>query len=189
MLKTPYKTCMDFPHFSWQLAKIHHCLVHSQTNPQHSRWHNIAKSLDHLNIIYKAREAFITNENSKKIRRALRHNILTSNDNTFVTGDSVYYKWASDRGWRGPAKVLRKDGQQVLVKHSGTYVCCHPYRLPLEQLNQHQQSSQAQTASSNNSDSDSDTNTLGITEPPRQKLTATNSNVKSSDSENKHTDN
>ena len=89
----------------------------------------------------------------------------------------------------GPAKVLGKDGQQVLVKHGSTYVCWHPYRLSLEQLNQHQQSSQAQTASTNNSDSDSDINTLGITESPRQKLTATNSNVTSSDGENEHTDN
>ena len=112
----------------------------------------------------------------------------TSNDNIFVTGDSVYYKQASTRRWTGPAKVLRKDGQQVLVKHGSTYVCCHPCRLSLEQSNQHQQSSQPQTASNNNSDSDSDTNTLGITEPRRQMLTATNSNVTSSDSENEHTD-
>ena len=144
---------------------------------------------DHLNIIHKAREAFIMNENSEKIRKTLRHNIRTSNDNIFVTGDSVYYKRASNRRWRGPAKVLGKDGQQVLVKHGGTYVRCHPCRLSLEQSNQHQQSSQAQTASSNNSDSDSDTNTLGISEPPRQKLTATNSNVTSSGGENEHTDN
>ena len=31
--KTSYKTCMDFPHFSWQLAKIHYCPAHSQINP------------------------------------------------------------------------------------------------------------------------------------------------------------
>ena len=93
------------------------------------------------------------------------------------------------RIWRGPAKVLGKDGQQVLVKHDGTYVCCHPCCLSLELLNQHQESSQPQTASSNNSDSDSHTKTLRITEPPRQKLAATNSNVTSSDSENEHTDN
>ena len=88
-----------------------------------------------------------------------------------------------------PAKVLRKDGQQVLVKHGSTYVCCHPCCLSLEQSNQHQESLQAQTASSNNSDSDSDTNTLRITELPRQKLTAINSSVASSDCENEHTDN
>ena len=127
------------------------------------------------------------NENSEKIRRALRHNIRTSNDNIFVTGVSVYYKRASARRRRRPAKVLAKDGQQVLVKHSSTYFRCHPYRLSLEQSNQHQQSSQAQTASRNNSNSGSDINTLGITEPPRQTLTATKSNLTSLDSENEHT--
>ena len=113
----------------------------------------------------------------------------TSNDNIFVTGDSVYYKRASDRRWRGPAKVLTKDGQQVLVIHDGTYVLCHPCRLSLEQSNQHQQFPQAQTTSVNNSENDSDTSTFGITEPPVQKLIATNTSVASSDSENERTDN
>ena len=89
----------------------------------------------------------------------------------------------------GEDQVLGKVGQQVQVKHGGTYVHCHPCHLSLEQSNQHQQSSQAQTASSNNSDSDSNTNTLRITNPSRQKLTATNSNVTSSDIENEHKDN
>ena len=144
---------------------------------------------DNLNIIHKPQEAFMMNKNSEKIQRALRHNICTSNNNIFVTGDSVCYKRSSDRKRRGPAKVLGKDGQQVQVKHGGTYVRCQPCRLSLEQSNQHQQSSQAQTASSNNPDSDSDTNTLRITNPSRQKLTATNSNVTSSDIENEHKDN
>ena len=141
---------------------------------------------DHLNI-HKAQEAFIKSENSEKIRRALRHNIRILDDNIFVTGDSVYYKRASDRRWRGQAKDLEKDGQQVLVKHGDTYVRCHPCRLSLEQSNQHQQFWQTQTASSDNSESDTDTNTLGIIEPSSQKLTAINSNVTSSDSENEHT--
>ena len=53
--------------------------------------------------------------------------------------------------------------------------------ISLEQSNQHQQSSKAQTAPSNNSDNDSDGNRLRITQPARQKLTATNSSVTSSD--------
>ena len=48
---------------------------------------------------------------------------------------------------------------------------------------------QAQKTSSNNSESDSDTNATGMIEPPRQKLTATNSNLTISESENEHTDN
>ena len=176
-----------FSHFSWQLAKIHHPLLpwaftdtpSAPAMKQHSKFIS-----GHLNIIQKTPEAFITNKISDKIRRALRHNIRTSNDSIFLTGDSAYYKRAPDRRSKGSAKVLGKNGQQVLVKRGGTYVRCHPCRLSLEQSNQHQQSSQPQTASSNNSDSDSDTNIHSITEPRRQMLTATNSNVTSSDSEN-----
>lgn len=36
-------------------------------------------------------------ENSEKTHRALRRNVQTRNNNIFVTGDSVYYKQASDR--------------------------------------------------------------------------------------------
>ena len=64
---------------------------------------------------------------------------------------------------------------RLFVNQEGTYICCHPSCLSLEQSNQHQ-SLQAQTTSSDNSESDSDTNTPRIKEPTRQKLTATNSN-------------
>ena len=47
----------------------------------------------------------------------------------------MYYKRACDRRWRGPAKVLEKDGQQVLVKHGGIYAQCHPRQLAFEQQN------------------------------------------------------
>ena len=36
-----------------------------------------------------------------------------------ISGDSAYFKRASDKRWKGPRKVLGQDGQQVLVK----YVC------------------------------------------------------------------
>lgn len=41
----------------------------------------------HLNNIYKAREALVMSENSNKIRRELRRNVQTSNDDTFVIGN------------------------------------------------------------------------------------------------------
>ena len=64
----------------------------------------------YLTNIHKSRKAFIMNENSEKIRRALWHNIRTSNDSIFVSGNSVYYKCICGRRWRGPAAVLVKDG-------------------------------------------------------------------------------
>ena len=47
---------------------------------------------NNLDAIHKAREAFISSENSKKIRQALSHNIRSSGDVKYVTGDSFNYK-------------------------------------------------------------------------------------------------
>ena len=124
------------------------------------------------------------NENSEKIQRALRHKMHTSNDNIFVSGDSVCYKRASNRRWRGPAKVLRKDGQQVLVKWGG--LCLLPF---LSSFIRTAKSTSALTVSSDNFEKDNDTNTLGVIQPPRQKLTAATPNKTSSNSKNEHTDN
>ena len=54
----------------------------------------------HLNIIHKARETFIKNENSEKVSWALRHNVHMSNANIFVSGDSVY-KRSWGHHWKG----------------------------------------------------------------------------------------
>ena len=126
--------------------------------------------------------------NSENICKALTFYIRTSNDNLYVIGDSLYYKRASNRRCRGLAKVVEKDGQQVLVKHGG--VCLLPSLSSLiRTVKQHEQSSQTPRASSYNSDSDSDSDTPEIIEPPRQKLTVTNSNETSSDKKDEHADN
>ena len=93
---------------------------------------------DSLDAIHKARESFIQSESSERIRRALNHNVRTSSDKKFLTGDSVYYKKANERCWRGPGKVLGQDGQQVLIKHGSTYVRCHPCRISLDKRSSHQ---------------------------------------------------
>ena len=86
---------------------------------------------DNLNALHTARQAFIASESSEKLRRALHHNIRSSGDIKYITGDSVYYKRLAHKRWRGPAVVLGQDGQQVLVKHGGIYVRVHPCRLSL----------------------------------------------------------
>lgn len=78
-----------------------------------------------------AREAFIRQESDEKIRRALQHNIRSSNDIKFVTGDRVYYYRNNTNRWHGPATVLGQDRQTVLVNHGGNLVRCHPCRLTL----------------------------------------------------------
>ena len=87
---------------------------------------------DNLIALHEAKEAFISSENSEKIRSALSTNIRTSGDAKFITGNKVYYKRANDRRWKGPASVLGQDGEQVLVKHGSHYIRVHPCRLTLE---------------------------------------------------------
>ena len=67
----------------------------------------------------------------KKVRPALSHNIKSSGDVKYVTGDSVYYKRIDSKEWHGPAKILSQDGQQVLVKNGSNYIRVHPCHLQL----------------------------------------------------------
>ena len=62
-------------------------------------------------------EAFIARQSSEKIRRTLSHNIRTSGDIKYITGDSVYYKHTESREWHGPAKVLGQNVQQMFIKN------------------------------------------------------------------------
>ena len=88
-----------------------------------------------LQALHKAREAFIQAENSSKIKRALSHNIRTSGDIKYLSGDVVLYKRLNNNEWHGPAKVLAQDGQQILLKHGGVYVRVHPCRIQLANPN------------------------------------------------------
>ena len=78
-----------------------------------------------------AREAFIKAESDEKLKRALQHNIRSSNNVKFVTGDKVYYYRNNSHQWKGPATVLGQDGQSVLLNHGGYLIRCHPCRLSL----------------------------------------------------------
>ena len=86
---------------------------------------------NNLDAILKAREGFISSKNSEKIRQTLSHNIISSEDVKYISGDSVYYKRIDSKEWHGPAKVLGQDGQQVLVKNGSNYIRVHPCCLQL----------------------------------------------------------
>ena len=89
---------------------------------------------DNLFALHKAKEAFISSEDSEKVRCALSTNIGTNGDAKCIIGSKVYYKMANDRQWKGPVSALGKDAQKVLVKHGSHYIRVHPYRLTLEHL-------------------------------------------------------
>lgn len=82
-----------------------------------------------LNALHAVRKSFMEAESSERIRRALRYNVRTYADEGFVTGDCVYYRRQNYNGWRGPAKVLGKEGQYVLIRHGGAFFRMHPCHL------------------------------------------------------------
>ena len=55
---------------------------------------------DNLNAMHAARHAFIQNESSEKFKCALTQQIRTSGDDTYTTGDLVFYKREnSEQSW------------------------------------------------------------------------------------------
>ena len=65
-----------------------------------------------LKAIQKAREAFIPSENSEKLRRALSHNIQTSGDVKYLTGDSVYFKRLDSHSWLRSYNNISQSSQK-----------------------------------------------------------------------------
>ena len=47
---------------------------------------------DNLDAMHAARQAFTQNESSEKVKHALIHQIRTSGDDTYTTGDLVFYE-------------------------------------------------------------------------------------------------
>ena len=84
-----------------------------------------------LNAQQSARVAFMESERSERLRRALRTNTRTYSDQVIINNDKVYYKRNNSKKWKGPAFVLGRDGQQILLKHGGFYIRVHPCRVRL----------------------------------------------------------
>ena len=84
---------------------------------------------ENLNALHAARKAFMHQESSEKLARALNRQTRTYGDKPFLIGDDVFYKRNQSSRWQGPAKVLGKDSNQVLIKHGSSYLRVHPCRL------------------------------------------------------------
>ena len=86
-----------------------------------------------LNAMHAACQAFIKSESAEKLRRASHHQTRTYSDVKYFIGNIVYYKRNNGNEWKGPGTVIGQDGQQVLVKHGGSYIRVHSCSLLLEQ--------------------------------------------------------
>ena len=53
----------------------------------------------------------------------------------YNTGNLVCHKQKDHLNWKGPACVIRWDGQQVLVKHGSRYISVHLCHLQLQNNN------------------------------------------------------
>ena len=84
---------------------------------------------ENMNAMHQARQAFIESEASERIKKALRHNIRSYANERYENGESVYYRRKNYKGWKGPGKVIGKDGQTVIVKHGSSIYRVHPYQL------------------------------------------------------------
>ena len=84
---------------------------------------------ENLNAMHAARKAFIENEASDKLRRALLSKTRTSTSLVYEIGDKVFYKRKSNDKWLGPASVIGSENKQVFVKHGGEYYRVSPIHL------------------------------------------------------------
>ena len=84
---------------------------------------------ENLEALHRARESFIHQESSEKLARALNKQTRTYSDRVFMNNDNVFYKRDHSAKWQGPAKVLGRDHNQILIKHGGSYLRVHPCRL------------------------------------------------------------
>ena len=69
-----------------------------------------------------AREAFIKAESCEKLKRAINRKVRNVTSLEFEVGEEVFYKRESEGRWRGPAKIIGKDGKCVIIKHQGSIV-------------------------------------------------------------------
>ena len=121
--------------------------------------------MENLNALHSARQAFIKQESSEKLRRALNRKTRGYSDTNFVQGDSVYYYRNNSKKWHGPARVLGRDGQQLLLKHGGIYIRVHPCRIQLCNPDPSKSSSINKTENLNSTDQSSTTAHPEILQP------------------------
>ena len=104
----------------------------------------------HVASMHLARQAFMEVESCQKIKLALKKQLRLPSQPSYEIGDSVYYH--RDLGgkvvdkWRGPAKVIGRDGQALILRHGSRVVTAHIHRVSPVKLIEANVESQPQLA-------------------------------------------
>ena len=69
--------------------------------------------------MYAARKAFMEEEASEKLWRAIKRKTRVSTEIIYQPGDLFYYKRDDLNQWKSPVTVLGRENKQILVKHGG----------------------------------------------------------------------
>lgn len=86
----------------------------------------------HLGALHGARKAFMQNENSNKIKKALKANVRNyDNFYDLEMDDSVFYKREHENMWRGPGKIIGLHDPIAFVRHGGQVIRVHKSRIQL----------------------------------------------------------
>ncbi len=101
---------------------------------------------DNVSAMHKAREEFVACESSQKLKRALKSQVRTCNDEYFDNGEKVFYKRNNSNAWHGPGTVIGREAQSILVKHGNQYIKVHPCHITRATKNDQSDSSQNQVA-------------------------------------------
>ena len=106
--------------------------VHHDRFSAHNESSKCSVVVKHLVALHKTRQAFIAQESSEKLRRALNRQTRTFSDVVFKIGDIVYYYKNDQKEPHGPAKIIGVEKSQCLLKHGGGYTRVHPCRMRLK---------------------------------------------------------
>ena len=74
-----------------------------------------------LNAMYLSRKAYLKAENSERVKKALKRPLRDINQD-FVIDDMVFYKRPNIERWKGPAKIVGKEVNTLILRHGGLLI-------------------------------------------------------------------
>ena len=90
--------------------------------------------LEHLDVLYSSRQAFMKIKWSNELRHALKKQTRKTRE-FFDIRQEVYYKHNSDKKWTRPGKIIGQDRPLVFIRHGGCHVQGNCSRVQLANIN------------------------------------------------------